>query len=446
MITRRQLKENRNSLQESQCHCQDRQSTDVRGSNIAGTRIRARTAIGTEIGKGTRELADKHRPLLPAQAQPPSKRYKSHSTDSATTTVTTTATTNCGSGGDSNDLSGRSTSTRSTAVSLSGSVVNSKDKTQHADRHKVVRTVSASQDTKVMTDVKVHSLRYVRAPYNYAEDFPAPTAVERYHMLALGRFYKDEEVIALLGRCEKGKWTISTLKKALIALDTQDPINEYESRDIVHIRGFLDANEVNEVNRRFNYPVRKAKFQPGTDTGKASCWCKYLYIKARTDSALSPKFKEVMDKYPKDLQQRVHAQVLRSLNTYERNCFEMFFPKKEAREISVVVRLCTYLFCVSNVLLQSVLIFYLYFQQHYPCKTKGIKQIGIDKHIDDTIFRTAMLHLTGSDSSDNIWIDDHGKMRLIPLEPGDLVIFPRLAHEVKPIEREVPRRVCTFFY
>ena len=86
------------------------------------------------------------------------------------------------------------------------------------------------------------------------------------------------------------------------------------------------------------------------------------------------------------------------------------------------------------------------FLQHYPCKAKGIKNIGIDSHIDDTIFRTAMLHLCGNEATDNIWIDDHGEMRLVELAPGDLVIFPRLNHFVKPILRKSPRRVCTFFY
>lgn len=56
-----------------------------------------------------------------------------------------------------------------------------------------------------------------------------------------------------------------------------------------------------------------------------------------------------------------------------------------------------------------------------------------------------MIHLSGEEM-DNIWIDDHGEMKLVKLQPGDLVIFSRVSHMVRPIHRKTPRRVCTFFY
>jgi hypothetical protein len=71
-----------------------------------------------------------------------------------------------------------------------------------------------------------------------------------------------------------------------------------------------------------------------------------------------------------------------------------------------------------------------------------------------------LLHLCGDDKTDNIWVDDGGtaaaaagggggseqQMRLVELQPGDLVVFPRLSHLVRPIRRQSARRVCTFFY
>lgn len=85
--------------------------------------------------------------------------------------------------------------------------------------------------------------------------------------------------------------------------------------------------------------------------------------------------------------------------------------------------------------------------QHYPCKVKGNKFVGIDAHIDDTIFRTAMVHLHGGDVTDNVWVTDRGVETLYELRPGDLLIFPRLSHRVKPLKiRKHSRRVCTFFF
>lgn len=243
-----------------------------------------------------------------------------------------------------------------------------------------------------------------------------PTAKERYHMLALGRFYNDKDFHSLQSKCRKGVWTIESLRKAIQDLDTTDPINEHESREIIHIRGFLGKDETGIFSRYFDRAVRKAKFQAGTDSGKTSSWCKYLYVKWRKDNQIYPEFREA---FSVELQRRVHDEVKKSLNQYERCFFDEFFPCEEAREISIV---------------------------HYPIRAKGIKNIGIDAHIDDTIFRTAMLHISGEDKTDNIWIDDNGVMKLVELEPGDLVIFPRLSHFVKPIRRKSARRVCTFFY
>ena len=161
-----------------------------------------------------------------------------------------------------------------------------------------------------------------------------PTALERYHMLALGRFYKHEDVLQLQTQCRPGIWTIPALKKALDDIDTQDPINEFESRDVIHIKNFLSQEEVQTLNQCFDGPVRKAGFQPGTDSGKATSWCKYLYIKARKDIDMYPEFQVGLTE---EIETKVHAEVKKSLTDYESNCFEEFFSRQKAREISIVV-------------------------------------------------------------------------------------------------------------
>lgn len=243
-----------------------------------------------------------------------------------------------------------------------------------------------------------------------------PTPLERCHMLALGRFYNEQDVRTLKKKCRKGVWSIQALHEALGAIDTADPINEHESREIVTVRNFVDTEQLRALNACFDVPIRKTAFQAGTDSGAAATWCKYLYIKSRKDTDVSGEFKKGVTAA---LEKRVHACVERSLNDYERSSFKHFFPESKAREISVV---------------------------HYPCKAKGKKRIGIDPHIDDTIFRTALLHLLGDDTTDNIWIDNRGEMKLFELKPGDLIIFPRLSHKVDPSKRKTARRVCTFFF
>lgn len=168
------------------------------------------------------------------------------------------------------------------------------------------------------------------------ENSPVPTPMERYHMLALGRFFKREDVLTLLKKCRKGVWTEHTLQEALDALDTQDPINEHESREIVHIRNLVDHKELMSINSCFNGAVRKAPFQPGTDSGKTASWCKYLYIKSRKTQHIPEEFQSGLSE---SLQRRVHAEVKKTLNIYESDCFDKFFPGETAREISVVVRL-----------------------------------------------------------------------------------------------------------
>jgi hypothetical protein len=179
-----------------------------------------------------------------------------------------------------------------------------------------------------------------------------------------------------------------------------------------------------------------------------ACLHRYLYIKTRADQEAYPEFQTGLNEA---LEKQMYAAVEKSLTYYEKQCFESFFPRGKAREISVVVRypvLLLITIAFAFVVLTFDILYYmlLVVLQHYPRKAKGIKNIGIDAHIDDTIFRTAMLHLAGGDKTDNIWVEDHGEMRLIELEPGDLVIFSRLSHLVKPIQRKSARRVCTFFF
>ena len=161
-----------------------------------------------------------------------------------------------------------------------------------------------------------------------------PNALERYHMLALGRFYKDEDIHELQKKCRQGMWTIGSLKKALFDLDTADPINEFESRDIVHVKEFLSKSDVESMNNCFNIHVRKSPFQAGTDSGSAASWCKYLYVKSRKDRDIYPEFRIG---FSDELQKRIHNEVIKTLTSHERNCFGEFFPQEKAREISIVV-------------------------------------------------------------------------------------------------------------
>lgn len=154
-------------------------------------------------------------------------------------------------------------------------------------------------------------------------------------MLALGRFYKDEDVFRLQTQCRPGIWTFDSLKKALNDLDTQDPINEHESRDIVHIKNFLSQDDVRSINKCFDGPVRKASFQAGTDAGNTSSWCKYLYIKDRKDKNMYHEFQG--KGLTAAVETKIHEEVMKSLTDYESACFGEFFPQQKAREISIVV-------------------------------------------------------------------------------------------------------------
>jgi hypothetical protein len=206
--------------------------------------------------------------------------------------------------------------------------------TVNSDNAAFVATATAS--TSVINEKNKHKrmIKDAKENCNRGSDIK-PTAMERYHMLALGRFYERDDVLKLQTRCRKGMWTLETLQKSLADLDTQDPINEHESREVVHIKHFLNKEEVMSINQCFDGPVRRASFQAGTDSGKAASWCKYLYIKSRKDQEVYAEFQAALTE---SLEERVHAEVKKSLNSYERTCFGELFPRQKAREISIVVR------------------------------------------------------------------------------------------------------------